>query len=249
MDAEVGGKVRKPPSSNIAFLSVHGFCADIDEMASLADFLYDRNIASFSVRLSGHGTKPEDLAKKSWRDWYESALEGLEFVKSWDMEHTFISGLSMGALLCLNLSINEPNIAGQVLFSPAVKIGGIAAKFVPILKRIIRYREVDLSYIPEMYDLPRTKYSREPLSAIHELLKLADHTREILGQVHIPTLVVQAGSDKTIDPSSGKYVFDEISSKDKQLEVIQDAEHVITCHPTRKEAYPHVEAFIKRVID
>jgi carboxylesterase len=91
-------------------------------------------------------------------------------------------------------------------------------------------------------------YYFEPLSAIHELLKLAGHTREILPQVHIPTLVIQAGADKTIDPSSGEYVFDNISSRNKRLEIIHDAEHVITCHPTREEAYPHVEKFIEQVI-
>ncbi|TFG11299.1 alpha/beta fold hydrolase [Candidatus Thorarchaeota archaeon] len=249
MDAEVRGRTRKPSPSNIAFLLIHGFCADIDEMVSLADFLYDRNIASFSVRLSGHGTKPEDLATKTWKDWYTSAKQGLDFVKSWDKQYTFISGLSMGALLSLNLSINEADLAGQILFSPAVKIGGIASKFVPLLKRIIKYREVDLSYIPEIYDLPRTKYAREPLSAIHELLKLADYTRQILSEVHIPTLIIQAGADKTIDPSSGEYVLDNIASEDKQLQVIEAAEHVITCHPTRKDAYHHVEKFIQRIIN
>ncbi len=113
----------------------------------------------------------------------------------------------------------------------------------------MKYRNVDLSYIPQMYDLPRTRYDREPLSAIHEVLKFTKDVRRVLSKVQLPTLIIQSGADKTIDPSSGRILFQEISSTDKELHVIQNAEHVITCHPTRKDAFPLVFSFIERITE
>ncbi|MFW9932068.1 MAG: hypothetical protein ACFFDR_05365 [Candidatus Thorarchaeota archaeon] len=50
-----------------------------------------------------------------------------------------------------------------------------------------------------------------------------------------------------MNPENANYVFNNISSSDKTLQEIQGAEHVITCHPTRKDAYPYVFEFIERI--
>ncbi|MHA1928124.1 MAG: alpha/beta hydrolase [Candidatus Thorarchaeota archaeon] len=247
MTPEIGGIVRHPSGASVAFLLVHGFCADVDELASLGELLEAQGIASFAMKVAGHGTTPEDLATTTRDDWSRSVSEGLDLVKSWSPEHIFIAGLSMGSALTLLLATRASGIDGIVIFSPAVKVGGIAGKFVPLLKRIMKYRTIDLSYIPKMYDLPRTRYDREPLSAIHELIKLTNEVRGLLPHVKLPTLIIQSGADKTIDPSNGITVFQSISSTVKELHVIENAEHVITCHPTRKDAYPFVLRFIDRI--
>jgi len=245
----VDGIIRRPDGANVAFLLIHGFGADVDELASLGEELEFSGIASFAVRVAGHGTTPEDLSTKSWSDLYDSVLKGLDLVKSWKPSHLYIAGLSMGGALTLRLAALEDGISGIIVFSPAVKIGGGIYKLLPILKRIIKFKRVDLSYIPQMYDLPRTKYDRDSLAAAHELMKLTSDTRNRLMDVTVPTLVIQSGADKTIDPSNGQFVFDRISSQDKQLEIIDDAEHVITCHSTRSIAYPYVFKFINKLMN
>lgn len=248
MTPQVDGIIRRPAGANAAFLLIHGFGADVDELASFGEELETRGIASFAVRVAGHGTSPEDLSRKKWTEYYDSVVDGLNLVRSWDTPYIFVAGLSMGAALTLRLAALEKGIHGIVAFSPAVNIGGGIYTLLPILKRIIKYRKVDLSYIPKMYDLPRTKYDRDSLYAAHELMKLTSDVRKKLQDITIPTLVIQSGADKTIDPSNGKYVFDRISSADKELRVIDGAEHVITCHPTRRIAYPFAFDFISRMI-
>lgn len=243
----VDGIIRKPDGANVAFLLIHGFGADVDELASLGEELEKRGVASFAVRVAGHGTSPEDLATKTKEDFYESALEGLILVQSWSMEYVFVAGLSMGGALTLELAAKESGINGIVVFSPAVKLGRIL-RLLPILKRFMKFKSVDLSYIPKMYDLPRTKYDRDSLEAAHEMMKLTSDVRKLLDKVTIPTLIIQSGEDKTIDPSNGQFVYDSISSKDKELHIIEGAEHVITCHPTRNQAYPLVFDFIDRLV-
>ncbi|MDF1539601.1 MAG: alpha/beta fold hydrolase [Candidatus Thorarchaeota archaeon] len=248
MTPQVDGIVRRPDGANVAFLLIHGFGADVDELASLGEELENRGIASFAVRVAGHGTTPEDLSTKTWQDLYDSVLAGLKLVKSWNPSHLFIAGLSMGGVLTLRLAALEEGIDGIVVFSPAIDIGGGVYRLLPILKHIVKFKRVDLSYIPKMYDLPRSKYDRDSLAAAHELLKLGSDSRKKLKDVRIPTLVIQSGADKTIDPSNGQYVFDKIASQNKELHVIEGAEHVITCHPTRNIAYSYVFEFIKKYV-
>ena len=242
----VEGITHRPDGADTAFLLIHGFGAAPDEMASLGTHLAENGIASVSIRLAGHERTPEDLATSTYQDWYNSANEGLELVKSWNPKTLFVSGLSMGGILTLLLASREKGIDGIVVFSPAFKITG-AAKLVPLLKHVKKYRNIDLSYIPKLYDMPRTKYSREPLSAIHELVRLTKVIRKEISNVDVPALIIGAGADKTIDPENAAIVFDLISSNIKEIQVIDGAEHVITCHPSRHQAYPFILEFVNKI--
>jgi esterase/lipase len=66
-------------------------------------------------------------------------------------------------------------------------------------------------------------------------------------EVTIPTLIMHGSEDKTIHYRFGKKVHDSISSIDKKFILIQEGEHVIPCHYTRTQAYPHAEEFISRI--
>lgn len=247
MASYAAGIVRRPKRATSAFLLIHGFAAAPDEMGTLVTFLEENGIASYALPVAGHGTTPEDLAKTTRSDWYHSAEEGLTKVKSWNPKHLFVAGFSMGGLLSLALSAAEPGIDGLVTICPAVSVTSKAALILPILSRVMKYREVDLESISEKYDVKRTKYSREPLSAINEFFKLAKETRSILMNVNVPSLILQAGNDKTINPESGRIAYEGISSKFKRLHTIEGAEHVIPCHPTRKIAYPLIIEFVRRI--
>lgn len=233
--------------ANVAFLLVHGFCAAPNEMATLAQYLAERNISSFSVQVSGHNSSPEEMLKTKWQDWYDSVVDGFEYVKSWNTEFTFVAGISMGGALSVLLASEHDEIDGLILIAPALKITGILPRLVPFLKHVMKYRTIDIEKAQEVYDVKRTKYSREPVSAYHELFKLQKVARSKMGKVACPTLIIQGTADKTINPNNGQLALDGIGSKDKQLYMIEGGEHVITCHSSRFQAYPIIEKFINRI--
>jgi carboxylesterase len=245
---QIKGIETRPEGASLAFLLIHGFCAAPDELATLSQFLEGLGIASFAVQLAGHGTTPEDLKKTHWEDWYDSALEGLDVVKSWNPIHLFVAGFSMGGALSILLASEKTGIDGLVLLAPALKIDGILPKFVPVLKHFMGDREVDLVAAQEQYEIKRTKYAREPVSAYHELFKLQKKARRKLNQVKLSTLIIQGTKDKTINPKNANLAFDGIVSKEKELHFIEDAEHVIPCHWTRTKAYSLIQEFIEKTI-
>jgi len=244
---KIKGVETRVEGANVAFLLVHGFCSAPDELETLREFLEKRKIDSFSVQVAGHGTTPDDLKLTTWKDWYSSVEDGLNHVKSWNPKYLFVAGISMGGALSTLLTSSNEGIDGLILIAPGLKINGILPKLVPILKYVIKDREIDVEKVQEQYDVKRTKYAREPVSAYHELFKLQNQVRKNMSKVTIPTIIIQGTADKTISPENGKIAFDGISSTDKHLFMIEGGEHVISCHYTRKDAYPHIEEFVSRI--
>lgn len=247
MALDVKGVSTRPEGATVAFLLVHGFCASSDELATLGKYLSDEGYASFAVQLAGHGTTPEDLKTTSWQDWYVSVQRGLEVVRSWNPKFLFVAGISMGGAISTMLTSQESDIDGLVLMAPALKISGFIPKLVPILKFFMKDREIDVEAAQRVYDVKRTKYDREPVSAYHELFKLQKAARKSMSKVVVPTIILQGTDDKTIDPANGQIAFDGISSEKKELHMIEGAEHVISCHPTRADAYPLILEFVEKI--
>ncbi len=244
---QLKGIESRPEGANVAFLLIHGFLAAPDELQTFAKLLEEKGIAYFSVQLPGHGTKPEDLEGLTWRDWHQAAQDALDYVKSWQTEYLLVAGISMGGAISLLLASQNDGIDGMVLFAPAIKVEGILPKLVPVLKYIMKDREIDVVKVQEQYDVKRTKYAKEPVWVYHELFKLQKEVRKQMENVSVPTIIIHGTEDKTINYKYGQVVYDRIKSSDKQIFLIEGGEHVIPCHPTRSEAYPHVEEFISRI--
>jgi carboxylesterase len=246
---EVKGVITRPEGASVAFLLIHGLAASSDEVATLGQYLADKGYASYAVQLAGHGTTPEEFKATSWQDWLESAQRALELVRSWKPQYLFVGGISMGGLLSVMLASEESEIYGLVLMGTALKVPGVLPKLLPILKYFMKWREVDVETAQQVYDVKRFKYDREPVSAYQELFSLQKVAKNSLHKVVIPTIILHGTEDKTIDPVSGQIAFDGISSEEKELHMIDGAEHVITCHPTRADAFPLILKFIEKIVN
>lgn len=58
-------------------LLVHGFSGSPPEIRPMGEYLTAQGLTVLGVRLAGHGTFPEDMAKTTWHDWVASAEEDL----------------------------------------------------------------------------------------------------------------------------------------------------------------------------
>ncbi len=101
-----------PDGAGAAVLLVHGFSATPWEMRSLAEHLCARGYACLAVRLPGHGTTPEDLAKRRWEEWLACAADGYDHLAG-RFARVYAAGLSTGALLLLALArVRRPRPRG-----------------------------------------------------------------------------------------------------------------------------------------
>src|SRR4030095_16396304 len=82
----------------VGCLCLHGFTASPAEVKWFAQHLAAEGYTVYAPRLAGHGTRPQDLARTRWTDWYASASDGYHLLRQ-QCEKVFVCGMSMGGLL------------------------------------------------------------------------------------------------------------------------------------------------------
>ena len=85
-----------------------------------------------------------------------------------------------------------------------------------------------------------------PLRTLTEIDRLITRVRAQLSEVTAPTMIVQAREDDMTSPRNASIVFDEISSEDKQLVLLDDCYHVITVDKQKEVVAENLGKFFLR---
>lgn len=84
-----------------------------------------------------------------------------------------------------------------------------------------------------------------PLRTLTEIDRLITRVQSRLPQVTAPTVILQAREDDMTSPRNSAIVYHEISTKDKQLVLLDDCYHVITVDKKREAVAEHLTAFFQ----
>jgi esterase/lipase len=93
---------------------------------------------------------------------------------------------------------------------------------------------------------PDINYSRNYLKGVNELAKLIEKTKAILGEINIPTLVIQSRNDPVVNPNSGNIIFDKIASDKKEIFTPDIARHTIITGEDKFLVFEKIADFIKK---
>ena len=77
-----------------------------------------------------------------------------------------------------------------------------------------------------------------------ELVKGIYKVAKNLRKIECPTLIIQSKLDKTVQPRSAQYIYDNISSKDKKLYWLEKSGHVATLDIEREQVFSWIYEFI-----
>jgi carboxylesterase len=110
-------------------LLIHGLGGTPVEMRYVAQGLARAGYTVYCCQLAGHCGTPDQLRLSHREEWRASVLAALERLK--DRCPTIVAGgLSMGALLALDLADRRPaDIQGLLLLAPSLKLDGWAMTF------------------------------------------------------------------------------------------------------------------------
>ena len=61
------------PGDEHGVLLIHGFTGSCAHMRLLGEHLRDQGFTVRGINLPGHGSRPEDMAKCTWKDWLQAA--------------------------------------------------------------------------------------------------------------------------------------------------------------------------------
>lgn len=221
---------------DIGFVFVHGFTATTTEVRTLANYFHSLGHTVAAPLLPGHGNHPDELNQTNWQDWYQAVLQSYHEIKPYCKE-VWLGGESMGALLCLQMAANIPGIAGLMLFSPALVIRNLKAAY------LLQYFKKYLDKSHKSDEMDWKGYNVYPLRGTVQLLKLQKEVIRSMPKVTQPTLVVVSKADKTVSLETGEKIIGSISSKHKELIVMEESPHVMLLGQESERIFEHAERF------
>jgi carboxylesterase len=102
-------------------VTIHGLWGDGTQFAPINDYFFKRGVNLVSVVLPGHGADSANN-KATYQDWSDELNKAIEVAKLLG-DKILIAGQSTGGLLAVNRSLDRSDdIAGLILFEPALKV-------------------------------------------------------------------------------------------------------------------------------
>jgi carboxylesterase len=227
----------------------HGFTASPQEVRGLGEHLARAGFTVLGIRLAGHGTSLEDMARTRWLDWYASLEDGYHLLRG-ACSQIIPMGFSTGGVLSLLLASEHP-VAGVVAMSTPYDLPPIPGiRFIyPVL--------VPLSWIMpkipkgkgEWYDpqaqTERVAYTGYALRTVPEFGKAAAHMREALPNVDVPVLLIHSRDDDFVPPEHALRIHERLGSALKSLVWVRNSNHIITCDAARERVFASACDFAK----
>ncbi|QOR62744.1 alpha/beta fold hydrolase [Sulfurovum sp. ST-21] len=236
--------------NDVGVVFSHGYMSAPKEIRALAEYLFEKGINVYGLRLRGHGTDPEALKQVSAKDWetdFERAFTAMREVCS----RVFIGGFSMGGLLAL-IHASQYKVDGVIALNSAMRLHDLRVAYVvPTLhffNEMIAY--LNTKGIKEWIDNSRTEqpginYTKHPLSSVVQMEKVMSRAQSMLKKVTAPILIIQGDNDPVVKRESARLIYDTIRSKEKKLLLLPREKHSILSDEGNREVFEAVSHFIQ----
>lgn len=242
-----GGEAFFFPGGKVGALLVHGFTGTPGEMRWLGEYLASRGVTVSGLRLPGHGTSPEDLARRSWREWVD-AVQGEWYRVMERCSVGVVVGLSMGGVLALHLAAHNPDVAGVVAMStPSVHLlPRMRLYFLQRLNPLGRFRKRRKVALNEPDAVARhLAYDRVPYAAGRQLAELLRHVDGDLPEVRSPVLFIHSLRDETVPADHTKYLAGRVRAPINRVVWLERSAHVVTEDVERDRVFTEVYGFLR----
>lgn len=251
-------------------LLIHGLTGTPMEMRLLGKGLNNAGFTVHGMQLAGHCGDTDDLLATGWRDWYASVERAADAMLE-KVDHLFVGGLSMGALLALKLAADRPGqVSGVGVYGATFRYDGWSIPWaarlsfvLPLLKKLGLGRErVFLEQPP--YGLRDERLRAQVSAAMHsgdstiagllgnpwhalaDLYQLARQVRRQLPQVTAPCLVAHASEDDVASVRNAELVMRSVSAPSELL-LLEDSYHMITIDKERRTLIEHSARFFDAI--
>ncbi len=239
------------PGGDVGCLLVHGFTATPQEVRGLGDHLHRAGHTVLGVRLAGHGTRWQDLARTRWGDWLASVESGYHLLRP-QCNKMVIMGLSTGGDLALILSTRF-ELDGVVTMSTPYQLPPI-----PTLRMLYPILTPVSMILPKLQKGPpdwrdpeaaaaRVQYNCYPLRAVREFGLMLDTMRTSLPSVRVPVLSMHSLEDGFIPHSDMGRIHAGLGSVDKQVFSVEHSNHIISCDAARELVFGQAAEFVRKL--
>jgi len=238
----------------VGCLLLHGFTGTPCELRPLGERLSERGYTVSAPLLPGHGTRVEDLAPTTWEDWYATALASWEDLGAKTAARV-VAGLSMGALLAFHLAYTRPHeVSAVAALAPALELASQRSAEITRWMRWLPPLHRRLVIVPKRGSkLPgigrkTPAYDEIPLRSLASMTALQRRVRSELREITTPTLIIEAGLDETIAPTSGAAIESALGSPMKSRIRFPMSGHILTEDVEANAVITAIESFFAAVM-
>lgn len=235
-------------------LLIHGFTATPECMDSLKTPLEEAGFIVEVPLLPGHGTNVRELARTTWKDWYEGVLRAYRALQK-KADAIGVAGQSLGGLLGLRLA-SEVLVKGLALLAtPVLFTNLLTTKILPFvggtpLRHVYPYQPKWLG--PAINDPVGRKafksYGAMPVASLMEIIRLQSEVRDRLVHVTAPTLILHAVHDNTAPYASVAYLEEHLGAKTVRTITLEKSNHVLTMDYEKDLVAREIVEFFGRVL-
>jgi carboxylesterase len=261
-------------TNGATIILVHGLTGSPREMAFLARSLHKSGFTVISPRLANHGEHIQVLRDTTWQEFYGSVKNCIHKCPS--TGPIFVSGLSIGALFALLLSLDFPDrVKGVSCLSPILFYDGwnstrwrhwLPFVYLTPLKNYFYFKEeppygiknsaiqrlVHEHYMKkELHDeinAYEQGYPFYPLALLYQHYLLVKHLKKALPQIKAPVQLIQAHEDDMSSPKNSQYIYDRISSEKKEIYMLYNSYHVISADQERMSVVLQMQRFFNEIL-
>ncbi|AHX12511.1 alpha/beta hydrolase [Dyella jiangningensis] len=251
-------------------LLIHGLTGTPAEMRLVGKGLNRAGFSVYGMQLAGHCGDAKDLLATNWQDWYASVVQAAEQFRQ-EVDHLFVAGLSMGAVLALKLAADHPDwVKGVGVYGATFKYDGWATpwygKFsflLPLIDSLGIGRNW-MVHEEEPYGLRDERLRQQisslmlggdsaaaglpgnPWPSLAEMYKMAAVVRRDLPKVNAPCLIAHATEDDIASIQNAYLVERSVSGPVETL-WLEDSYHMITIDRERRVLIDRSAAFFQQV--
>ena len=242
----------KGSSRDLGVVLIHGYMAAPREVEELAGYLGRRGLWVYAPRLKGHGTSPEDLAERTYRDWVASVDTGYALISN-ICKRVVVGGFSAGAGLALDLAARVSDVQGVFAVCPPLRLQDFSSKFIPAvdvwnrLMERVRLNGAKKEFVDNIPENPHINYFRNPISGVLELQRFMESLETKLASISVPALVVQSLGDPVVKPSGSRRAFKLIGSNDKAYILFNLDRHGILLGNEANKVHRTIGDFIEQL--
>ncbi|MBA8885812.1 carboxylesterase [Dokdonella fugitiva] len=253
-------------------LLIHGLTGTPTEMRFVGNGLHRAGFSVLGMQLAGHCGDAADLLATSWRDWYASVTAAAARLRE-DVDHLFVAGLSMGAILALKLAIDRPHdVDGLGLYGTTFFHDGWAtppigrlAFLLPLLTSLGFGRD-KVSAEVEPYGIKDERIRNRvvgamlagdsqaaglagfPWPSLAEFQRLSRHVRHRLGRVRAPCFVAHSSDDDVASLRNVRAIERGVGAPVETL-LLGDSYHMVTVDQERGKLIERSAAFFRRIAE
>jgi carboxylesterase len=226
-DVLAGAEAFSADGSEIGVLALHGFTGSPSSMRGLAHRMADAGYAVELPRLSGHGTKIEDMQATTWEDWTADVMGAYKDLAS-RTDKVVVAGLSMGGALTVWLATQVPELAGIIAINPVVMRSDPA--LVTLIKDTLTAGDTVFPALGSDIakpDVVEVAYDGTPLAPLLSLFAGVDAMQADIAAIACPVLIFTSTQDHVVGPENSDFLASVVAGPVERV-TCDESYHVVT---------------------